>query len=400
MNTEEPGFVDDPRLGKVSASRLEILALCPGSEQLRRTLPPEALHWEDEYTEDGKIIHEAYETGRTLKLSPEQLEIYERGMATDRRLVSQWLADFGLREYSELPREVRLWLHDPSNMKPLTSAQLDNHLLAYKGRKVVVAGNPSVIVDRYALVIDLKSLWCSNLTPAERNWQGKLQAVLAAYEHDASHVRMCFNKALFGSADLVDYDSTALGYARQSIFQAIWESEQPGAQLRPGRWCTHCPCKAYCTEAVAYAQLPGMTTGLANTSGQIIEPWELVRAMPVEHLAPVWRKKGIVDKIFKAIKARLEALTDEEVSAIGLRRTAGRANDKLKSVKDAFERFRVKGYTDEELFGCMTFVKGEAVEMVQEHLTCSKKKATEHWEMILGDLLIPDRTKPSHKDEE
>lgn len=368
---------EDPRLGKVSASRLEIAALCPGSEQLRRSLPPEALQSdEDAYTESGKLLHEAWQTDNTLNLDEDQVAIYTKGNATLQSVVNRWSEE---REtsYTEQPRELRLWLHDDL-LRPLTSGQLDRHYLGADGFN--------------ALVVDFKSLWSPNLTPAERNWQGRLQAVLAAEEYGAQHVRVAFVKAMFGTADQVDYDASALAYAKQSILAALWETEQPGAQLRPGRWCTHCPCKGYCEEAAAYAQLPTVTT-------QNGDPMLLVQVMPPEDLVQVWRKKALIEKILKAVQERLKGLPPEELGRLGLKLTKGSKSDKVKDVKGAFQKLLSTGYSEDQLFAIMSFGKGDAVEMIRDKTALGKKDAAEWWESALSEFIEPGRTAPSLKED-
>ena len=372
--------MSDPRLGKVSASRFEILALCAGSEQLRRTLPAEALDTSDEYSDSGTRIHYARQTGNTLALSPEETEIYKRGCETEKRILEQWLSDFNIEpnQYFQGEVEERLYLNDPSTLKPVTSGQLDVHYVA-----------PSH--ESHVLVIDLKALWSPNLTPAERNWQGRLQAVLASIEYDAVHVRMAFNKAMWGKSDQADYDKNALEYAKQSIFAAIWESEQPGAQFRPGRWCTYCPCKAYCSDAVAYAQLPTVSTFNGD-------PVELVKWLPLEDLVPVWRKKSLVTKIFDAIVARLKALDDTELNRLGLKLAPGRKLDKLKDVRGAFQKLLEEGYTEEEIFRCMTINKGNFEDMVKQRTNCRDIEAKAFYESTLAEFIEPGNAEPSLKE--
>lgn len=372
---------DDPRLGKVSASRLEILALCPGSEPLRQSLPPEALELQDaddEYAERGRRLHKAWETDNILKLDQEELDIFNKGIRTLETVRAKWGEELSIAGATERERELRLWLHDEL-LHPITSAQLD---------RLYVDGS-----SNHALVADFKGLWSPNLTPAERNWQGKLQAVVAAEELGVKHVRVVFIKAMFAAADQVDYNLNALAYARQSIYQAIWESEQPGAQRRPGRWCTHCPCKAYCDDAVAYAQID--SARLSTTNG---DPIAIVNAMPVEDLVPVWRKRKLVEKIFDAITTRLEKLPADQLASLGLRLVQGRKNDKLKDVKAAFAALLAEGYSEDEVFGIMTIGKAAAVEMIQNSTLCGKKQAEEWWEKHMAEFIEPGFAKDSLKE--
>lgn len=382
---------DDPRLGKASASRLEIVALCPGSEPLRKTLPAaviEAAGDDDEYAQTGRKIHYARQTRQTLQLLPEEVEIYERGVATEKRILDKWVEDFAIESYDECEPELRLYLNHPENLTPIASGQLDVHYTGKSSRE------PGVFV----LVIDWKALWSPNLTPAERNWQGKLQSVMVQIEYDAVHVRMAFNKAMFGSADQVDYTTQGIIHAGVAILQALWEAEQPGAQRRPGRWCTHCPCKAYCEDAVAYAQLPTLTTGPIKPNGSPATPEELVLAMPVEDLVPVWRKKNIVEKIFKQITERLKALPGEELVRLGLKLAPGRKLDKLKDVKGAFVKLIRDGFDEDECFRIMSFGKEAAVKLIQSKRGWTKEQAETWWEEAMSEFTEQGNAKPSLKE--
>lgn len=365
--------MSDPRLGRPSASRLDILCLCPGSEQLRRTLPPEALESDDEYTEAGRKLHKAWETGSTFDLSESELEIYNNGIKTERQIIADWCQEFDITTFVEGERECRMYLHDPNTLQVVASGQLDAHYIAG-------------VADSRVLVVDRKALWCPNLTPAERNYQGRLQAVLASIEYDARHVRMAFNKAMWGRQDSCDYDATSLQRARDSIFQSLWEAEQPGAQRRPGRWCLHCPCKAYCEDAATVASLPAITS-----SGG---PLALVQTMPVEDLAVVWKKRGQIEKIFEAITNRLSALSDEQLSEIGLKKTAGKKLDKIKDVAGVVCYLRSKGISEGSLYLGMSFGKEKLVKLMADHWGVSEERAAQMFDSELDEFIERGRGKP------
>jgi len=363
---------EDPRLGLPSASRFETLALCPGSEQLRRSLDPATLASNDSYSETGRTIHKARETGNILPLDEGELEIYKRGMATEKDILQQWLEDYRIETYAEAQTEQRLFLNDPATMQPVTSGQLD----------VLYVAPP------YALVIDWKSLWCTHLTPSDRNWQGKLQAVLVANEYDLEHVRMAFNKAMFGKADQCDYNLQGLAYAEFSIRQALWEAEQPGAPLRPGSQCIFCPCKAHCPEAISYATLPAMPA----MNG---DPLTLVNVVPIESLAGVWRKKGVITKIFEAINKRFLELPAEELTRLGFKRTDGRKLDSIKDVPGAFAMLIQAGLDETAILNTMSIGKGDLTKAIQEFKQVRKAEAEAWIDAQLDQFIERKRSAPS-----
>ena len=357
---------DDFRLGKVSASRFEILALCAGSEQLRRTLPPEALESGDEYTEMGTKLHAAWESENSFQLSESELEIYKNGLTTLKRILDEWRQDFSIEQYEEGERELRLFLNDPNTMLIVASGQLDRHFIA----------------GPYVLICDFKALWSLNLTPAERNYQGRLQSVLAAKEYEAKHVRMSFAKAMFGRQDVADYNDVALEHAETSIHRAIWESEQAGAQRRPGKHCTYCACKAFCEDAASYSMLPS------------VQRRDTLTMLP-EDIVPVWRKWGEVEKIFEAMEARLKKLPAEELDRLGLTMKEGRRLDKVKDKLAAFNALRAAGLSSEQIIGGVSFGKGELVKLYQTMTNCREAEAEAFWNSQLGEFIECDRAKPS-----
>jgi hypothetical protein len=365
---------DDPRKGRVSASRVEILCLCPGSEQLRRTLPQEALDTGDEYTDLGSKLHKAWETENSFELSESSLEIYKNGLQTLGGILTEWCREFNIEKFEEGERELRLFLNDPSTMLITASGQLDRHFIA----------------GPYVLICDFKALWAPNLTPAERNYQGRLQAVMAAKEYDAKHVRMAFVKAMFGRQDVADYNDVALGFAEASIHRAIWESEQPGAQRRPGRHCTYCACKAFCEDAASYSMLPSV-----QRRDTLKDTLALVETLPPEDIVPVWRKWGEVEKIFAAMETRLKALPAEEHERLGLKLTAGKKLDRIKDNVGAFNALRAAGLSSEQIIGALRFGKGELVNLYQTMTNCRDAEGEAWYNSQLGDFIERDRAKPS-----
>lgn len=360
---------NDPRMGKVSASRVEILVLCPGSEQLRRTLPQEALDSSDEYTDLGQKLHKAWETENSFVLTEPELEIYNNGLSTVQDIIAQWRQEFSIEKFEEGERELRLFLNDPSTMLITASGQLDRHYIA----------------GPYVLICDFKGLWAPNLTPAERNYQGRLQAVLAAKEYEAKHVRMAFVKAMFGRQDVTDYNDVALEHAEASIHRAIWESEQPGAQRRPGRHCLHCPCKAFCEDAAAYSMLPSV-----KRRDTLKETLALVETLPPEDIVPVWRKWTEIEKIFTAIEKRLKALPPEEHERLGLMLKDGRKLDRITDNIGAFNALRALGYSSEQILNAVKFGKEAIVAMIQ-NTGASEKVAQTIYEAELDPFITRDR---------
>lgn len=361
--------MNDERLNLVSASNFETVAMCPGQPALKATLPlkPEA---KDPLAETGSRIHLARQLKKADDLSDDERIIYERGMVNEEKIVAAWMRDFGIATSQEF-NEKRIWLHWP-DLEPATSGQLDVHYVAGK----------------HVLVVEWKTLWCSNLTPAEKNYQGRVQAVCAAKEYEADHVRVAFNKAMFGKSDIVDYEPDELRYAELSIFEKLWEAKQPDAPRHAGNWCRYCPCNDSCREAASMALLPATIT----TNGQALG---FVDQLTVEQVCAFVKKKAIIGKITEAIYARAKTLTDEQLSANGLQRVEGRHIDPIAKVPLAFQKLfdgikkKCPSLTPTEiqsaLWSCMTLSKGDLTDSVRG-LTGETKKDTQQW--LYKDLLV------------
>lgn len=347
-------YRDPERLDKASASAFEIDAACPGRQNMLRALPPEAFReTSDEDAAMGTRIHKARETGNTLELDSDELDIYRRGMDSETEIVSQWAEAFSVDQYKEGPREVRLWLNDPQTLRPVLSAKLDVHYVALP----------------HVLVIDWKSLWCKHLTPAVRNYQARVQAVCAANEYGAMHVRVAFNKAMFGKSDPVDYTLSDLPYAEHSLFYHLWESRQPDAQRKAGQHCNYCVAKAWCPEAGAYSMLPSVVAANAVNGGLSdsgLDPKAMVERLVPADLVMLFRRSGVITKILEEAKSRLKGFSDGELEALGLRRKEGRKLDPIVDAKGAFECLRDEhGISESELWSAMKISKAELVDAIR-----------------------------------
>lgn len=352
-------YRDSERLDKISASSFEADALCSGRQNLIRTLPPEAFNQrEDEEASRGIRLHKAWETDSIAELDEDDIEIYESGNRTGERILTDWCQQFGISEFREGQRELRLWLHDPETLKPLTSAKLDKHF---------IAGDRVLIDER-------KSLYCTNLSPAERNYQGLVQAVLVAREYGATHVRVAFNKAMFGRADVVDYSQTDLEFAERSIFYHLWETRQPGAQRRPGSHCRYCIGKPYCKEAGAYALLPSTVSPepLSLTKENITD---LVSAMSPQDLAVMQRRASIIGKILDEVKARLKSFTPEQLAEIGFAFGKPRNTDSIDKVKECFDELKTFGISEAEIWSALKFSKIELIDALRRDQGWPKDRA-------------------------
>ena len=339
---------DPERLDLPSASSFEIVAHCHGQPNMIRSLGAQVIDDSDELSELGTKLHTAWETDNTDELTDEQSEIYAAGRSLRLELLDQWMTDFGIREYVECPRELRLWLNDPVTCNPVSSAQLDTHFHD---------GGPHLLVSDY------KSLWCTNLAPSYRSWQLRLQAVLAWREYDGvQHVRVGFVKAMKGRTEHTDYTLADLQQAEDSIRFHLYEASRPDAQRTPGLHCRWCKAKPFCKEASAWAMLPSVINGNVVPSDAVDA---MVESMPENDLVLVWSKAAVIEKVLEAVKRRLKNMTDAQLNSLGLRKTPGRKLDPIVRTKEAFDFFLSQQIDEAELWTALTFGKGELQKAIQ-----------------------------------
>lgn len=349
---QDTEYRDAERLDLASASSFETDVFCPGRQNLLRTLPPEAFQRKEEGDDDasrGSRLHKAWETENFSDLDAEDLDIYERGNKTGERIVSDWCQAFDITQFKEGERELRLWLHDPRTLAPLSSAKMDKHYIA----------------DLHGLIDERKSLWCKNLTPSERNWQGRMQAVLLAKEYGLTHVRVAFNKAMFGKDDTVDYTAQDLEYSEKLIYFHLWQTKQPEAQRRPGDHCNYCPGKSYCVEAGAFALLPSMAAPNAMTlDKEGIKT--LVATMTPADLKVIHSRASIIGKILEEVKARLKTMTDEQLYPLGLGFGKPRTTRTIEKTKECFDYLKdTLNISEAELWQAMSFGNTDLVDAIR-----------------------------------
>lgn len=370
----------DPRSGLPSASGFDADWECAGRQNLLEYMRENNIVAErdeelNELAERGTRLHKAWETGVTLDLSTDELEVYEEGVELEKALVQQWASTItnpGSIQNHVL--ESRYWLNDPDSMQPLLSGQWDR--LTYYGDS--------------GLLIDRKSGSGYYLPPANKSWQLRVYAVLAWLEFGITNIRMAYVcPERFGKKlDYADTDEAGLKMMHANIVAHLRFMRTPNAPRKAGEHCRFCPAKAICKEAAEYATLPAVTK--ASTPAL-----ELVKAMTPEELKLVWQKKPEITKIFDAITARLSSLSDDELGKLGLKKTAGKKLDSIKHVPEAFNNLALNGFEPSQILSAMSMPKGEMVELIKARLGLSKKDAEVWWDTKLDAFIERKRGNPS-----
>jgi len=358
---------EDPRLGLPSASKLARVFQCPGSENMIRSLPPEAFSRkpeEDELAMRGTKIHAAREKMSDDDLDPEDAELYQRGIKFEQDLIKEWAAahGIGIGNAQEGPRELRLFLNDPETFDPLASGQLDVHYTA----------------SPHALVIDWKTLYCQNLPPSNKSAQLRFQAVLLWQNRDGiEHIRVAYDKPMAykgGADDFTDYTVDDLKFSLYEIQFGLWQARKKDAQRVPGPECRYCPAKAYCREAAAYALLPSIQKYGDHTAISP-KPEEVAAHMTIEDVVEVWRMGGLAGKVIEECKDRLKTQPPEVLAQFGLEVKAGRKLDPITNGAGLWSFLENAGWSFDQIVQCVKFGKGELAKVIMAREGCPEKLA-------------------------
>ncbi len=374
---------EDPRLGKPSASSFSIDALCPGRQDLLQSLPdvPEP---KDEFADRGSKLHLAWQKEDPSGLDSEDTELYERGLKLVKEALDNWLNPFargGQIQVKEGQREERFYLRD-ANGSIAASGQADRHWYTH-----------TVHEKREGLLLDFKSLYNPNLTPAELNWQLLLLAVLVAKEYELNHIRCAFVKPMFNKLDIVDYNADDLKRAEYAVQQVLWSIKHT-PQRRPGSHCRRCRGATACPEAKAWTLLPsvqlnaleGVNPTMAKLAG--ITPKmavEMVEFLNLADCVKIHETATSRHNIEDAIAARLKSLSLGELAELGLTFGEPKINRPITFTAPAMQFLVNAGIPNEKLWQAVEFGKSKLTDIVQEHFKMTKKGA-EQW---IKDKLAP-----------
>lgn len=382
--------MNDERLGLPSASSFERDALCPGNRNLIRAMfdaanPEDFTEESSEFAIRGRRIHKAREMSNTFELEDEtELKAYQTGLTLENSLLQSWLAEYGITDYEEGPREQRLWLNHPDTMAPMLSGQLDVNYLA----------RPT----GHALVVDWKSGLGKACGPANTSWQLRIQALLLSKEHSGlKTIRAAFVKPeTWGDQlDYVTFTAFDLENIERYVHFILWQTQQKDAPLRAGEHCKWCPAKAVCEAAVREAMVP--TLVVPQPTPEKITPTvatDLVRLAPLEVIREVWGKRTAVKNIMDAIAARLRALPKEEQYRLWLKLMPGKPINRVTDMKAVFIAFRRAGYPANEIWQALRLNKEDAVTMIQRNINCRDAEAEATFNLIAGDYIETTRGEP------
>lgn len=324
--------VDGERLDLPSASRVERIVNCPGSPAAEAQCPPEP---STEVAEEGTDIHDALAEGDTesLALNPAAIAQHLQTMEAD--ALADWLAFHNVDHAPPRFAHQRYWMRDHL-LKPIASGEID---VGY------------VLVEKQAALIgDFKTGYLDQATAPE-NWQLRTLAIVVWHEFDKAlqHIRVFLASHRFRSKlDPCDYTATDLKHAEHEILHAFWRANQPNAPRHAGPWCRYCRAKAYCVEAAAYSMVIYCTP--VRAVREAIDPVQRAAMLTPPQLSALWSRKGEIAAIYKAIGARLQAMPEADLNAIGLKRKSTGSSTTITDIQQAFALLYNAGLCTEEQF--------------------------------------------------
>jgi hypothetical protein len=373
----EDVFQDAERLDLPSASQMHIVVECPGQPNLKAAIPTKdlvQLDRDEATSQKGDHIHDAFQTGNTLLLTEEETGLYNKGLAYLEKIKAKWIEDKVLHpvNITEGERELRVFLQKPWDFpNPMGSAQTDRHFIYDDGER------------RLLLVLDLKTGWNPDLPPSAKSWQLKYELISLAQEYgNIDEGRVAYVKAAdkHEYGDFTDYNEIDLKYSWDSIVFHSWMSTQEDASRHAGAHCRWCPCKAHCPEAFAFALLP---SAFAILKGRKVE---LKDEIAPNDLYRLWEAGSAIRSILDAIVARLKAMPDDQLAAMGIMRSNPVAVMDWTDIKGAFEFLREqKKWNEDDLWKALSFTLGKLELLIQKEMGVGESEANlEVKKLLLG----------------
>jgi Protein of unknown function (DUF2800) len=325
----------DPRRGLPSASAMWQVANCPGRQTLVNALRAAGKHYElpAPAATRGIRIHQFLAQGCPYELagelSNEELMIAYRVDEIRNEIVKQW--DDG---------------RDPAD----GSIMIEERLWYRQGLTVRFSGQPDYVYRRKkrALILNFKT-GRKEAMPAADNLQLRTEIVLLKHLYpELTEISGAIVEPLVTwEPERVQYKEADLAKAEAQILHfvdiATWNRDERVA----GPWCTYCPARAYCREALDYVQ-------------SIPNPEGIIKELPRgEDGARLWEKIKLAKQMLETLEATYEQILEEEPGALPgyILPKEGRARRQVvdpAKLKESFAPY----LSSEELDGCAEFRLG------------------------------------------
>lgn len=356
----------DERENLPSCSDFGALALCPGKFAACQSCPPPPQSDDAaEGTAYHAVLHEAAKTGILPDDAPDAC-------------VKAWSEVKALQERFRTPRvsltEERLWYGDP----PLFSGKPD--MVCAR----IVPG------DNCILVVDYK-FGRLEVEPAENNLQ---LAGLAVLMHEVCPVTpiVVAIVAPYCGTTVAVYDRPGIEAAYRQVVKVATDAMKPDATRKAGeKQCRYCAAKASCPEYAAWiapaTELVPVQQGLTKADVKA-----KVLALPPSKLAELWRLSKPVDWLMAEVDARLKAMHEQELAAIGLQIKPGTVEHPIEDIATVFQRCAESyGVTADEFLACCKCGKGDLEKLVKAKSGLKGKELEREMDRILEGATVEKR---------
>jgi PD-(D/E)XK nuclease superfamily len=346
----------DPRRGLPSASSMYRLANCPGSHALIISLRQVGRYYElpNRHAAAGTRIHKwlALERSPNAVVAFEQhdqtLKPEERAVAhkcDDLRedLIKQWAngANYETGAEFEWIIEKRFWYRQ--GVWPRFSGQPDFGVIDRKNRRAILINYKSGRIEA---------------EPAADNLQLRTEVVLLKHarpdleEIDAAIVE----PMVTWESELVHYNGNTLTEAENQILaivdRAQWERDKRFA----GPWCTYCPARANCREALDYVQ---------SVPRPDLMDSAFVELPRGEKGTALWEKIKVAKKLLATLEEVYTQILEAEPDALpGYILPAQGHERRLVPLPAKLKTALAEYLTGEEIDGCAEFYLGKIQELI------------------------------------
>ena len=378
--TNQTEVIQDEREGLPSASAMWRIVNCPGSCALCSVCPKEK---QEQVTQEGSDIHAAVETD--AELGDESLDnIADKLRDLRAKAIAEWEEARSIRQGEKLTelREERVWVRNPHTLVPLGSAKVDEAVIHHSSGS--------------ALVIDFKTGF-KETTPAENNWQLKMQALGIKHEVGViTHVRAGIAYGRFRpKLDLVDLTNDDLLNIEKELLFNLWRAAQPDAPRTPGEWCRYCDAKPYCREALAWASLQvTVATGPTNIILSRESALQAVAAMTPAALAKVQVNSTIIKAILESVNDRLKSLSEDQLREVGLCLKEGSTRRTITDHKKAYSILKDE-LGDDRILDTVKVDTTAAINALAAANKKTKSASREDLFRLLADVVETKQNSPS-----
>lgn len=386
--TDENETETNIRGGLRSASGAAQWINCPNSFKFQKDFPEEPTQI---WAKDGTAIADALERDTVEELEEDLRPIAEQLQEMEQNALAAWRARYGIEGEIKPWREIRYWMRD-ANMNPIVSGQIDKGYYDPHTRQLL-------IIDDKTGYLDPDS--------AERNYQLLCQASCIYEDHKFVGVTMAIaHVRLRKNYDDAFYTDTQIIAARAMIENSIIRGEDPFAPRYPGDWCRYCNAKSGCKEAHAWLLVDTLTwnhapCGMCGSHFSCVNEDKAavtVHTGPLtnKHAAGIFQKISVGGKIWDAIKTRLKALSEDELTELGLvLRPAGETRKIID--KDRARKLLLPHLTEVEFDNACVANLGLLELAVKEQSKLSKKDAKSEVDRLLDPVIDRKPKSPTLK---